>query len=113
MTTPELKQYIDYMYKSGQPDIEFYEVELYRRTSSSFSIFIMTLIGMSLASRKVRGGMGWHLVLGIGLSALYEVIMKFTVTFATNASLSPFLGVWIPNILYTALAIYLVRMAPK
>lgn len=113
MTTPELKDYIGYMYKSGQPDIEFYEVELYRRTSSSFSIFIMTLIGMSLASRKMRGGMGWHLVLGIGLSALYEIIMKFTVTFATNSSLSPFLGVWIPNILYAGLAIYLVRMAPK
>jgi lipopolysaccharide export system permease protein len=113
MTTPELKEYIDYMYKSGQPDIEFYEVERYRRTSTSFSIYIFTLIGVSVASRKVRGGLGWHIVLGIGLCALYEVIMKFTITFSTNASLPPVLGVWIPNVLYAGLAFYLIRKAPK
>ncbi len=113
MTTPELVEYIDYMRKGGQPDIEFYEVERYRRTSSSFSIYLMTLIGVSVASRKARGGLGWHIVMGIGLSALYEIIMKFTVTFSTNASLPPILGVWIPNFLYAALAIYLIRKAPK
>jgi lipopolysaccharide export system permease protein len=113
MTTPELKEYIDYMYKSGQPDIEFYEVERYRRTSTSFSIYIFTLIGVSVASRKVRGGLGWHIVLGIGLCALYEVTMKFTITFSTNASLPPILGVWIPNLLYAALAFYLIKKAPK
>ena len=113
MTTPELKEYIDYMYKSGQPDIEFYEVERYRRTSTSFSIYIFTLIGVSVASRKVRGGLGWHIVLGIGLCALYEVMMKFTITFSTNASLPPILGVWIPNLLYAGLAFYLIKKAPK
>ena len=113
MTTPELKEYIDYMYKSGQPDIEFYEVEKYRRTSTSFSIYIFTLIGVSVASRKVRGGLGWHIVLGIGLCALYEVLMKFTITFSTNASLPPVLGVWIPNLMYAGLAFYLIKKAPK
>ncbi|HLP49967.1 MAG TPA: LptF/LptG family permease [Chitinophagales bacterium] len=113
MTTPELKAYIDQMIKSGQPDVEFFEVERLRRTSSAFSIYILTLIGVSLASRKVRGGLGWHLVLGIGLSALYEIIMKFSVTFSTNSSLPPVLGVWIPNLLYLALAIYLMKKAPK
>ncbi len=113
MTTPQLVAYIDEMKRSGQADVEFFEVERYRRTSSSFSIYIMTLIGVSVASRKVRGGLGWHLVLGIGLSALYEIIMKFSTTFSTNSSLPPFLGVWIPNFLYLGLAIYLVRKAPK
>jgi lipopolysaccharide export system permease protein len=113
MTTPELVNYIDYMRKGGQPDIEFYEVERYRRTASSFSIYLMTLIGVSVASRKVRGGLGWHIVLGIGLSALYEVIMKFTITFSTNASLPPVLGVWIPNLIYAGLAYYLMKTAPK
>lgn len=113
MTTPELKDYILYMYQSGQPYIEFYEVERYRRTASAFSIYILTLIGVSVASRKMRGGLGWHLVLGIGLSALYEIIMKFSITFATNASLPPLIAVWIPNILFGAAAYYLLRMAPK
>jgi lipopolysaccharide export system permease protein len=113
MTTPELKEYINYMRKGGQPDIEFYEVERYRRTSSAFSIYLMTLIGVSVASRKVRGGLGWHLVLGIALSAAYEVIMKFSITFATNSSLPPLLGVWIPNAVYAVMALYLVWKAPK
>ncbi len=113
MTTAELSDHIDYMTKSGLSDIEFYEVEWHRRTSSAFSIYILTLIGVSVASRKVRGGLGWHLVLGIGLSALYEIIMKFSVTFSTNSTLPPFLGVWFPNFVFGALAIYLVRKAPK
>jgi lipopolysaccharide export system permease protein len=113
MTTPELKDYIQFMYKSGQADIEFYEVERYRRTSSAFSIYILTLIGVSVASRKVRGGLGWHLVLGIGMSAAYEIIMKFSVTFATNSSLPPVVAVWIPNVLFAGLGIYLLLKAPK
>ncbi len=113
MTTPELKEYIQYMYQSGQPDIEFYEVERFRRTASAFSIYILTLIGVSVASRKVRGGLGWHLVLGIGMSALYEVIMKFSITFATNASLPPVIAVWIPNLLFAGLGTYLLMKAPK
>jgi len=113
MTTPELVDYIKYMYTSGQPDIEYYEVERYRRTASAFSIYILTLIGVSLASRKMRGGLGWHLVLGIGLSAIYEVVMKFSITFATNSSLAPLIAVWIPNIIFGFLSIYLVIKAPK
>ena len=113
MTTPELKEYIDHMKKAGSNDIEFYEVELYRRTSGAFSVFIMTLIGVSLATRKLRGGLGWHLVLGIGLCALFEIIMKFSVTFSTNSSLPPFIGVWIPNVIFGVVAVYLTIKTPK
>lgn len=113
MTTPQLNAYIDDMIKSGQPDVEYFEVEKYRRTSSAFSIYILTLIGVSLASRKVRGGLGWHLVLGIGLSALYEIIMKFSITFSTNSSLPPIMGVWIPNLIFMLMALYLMKTAPK
>lgn len=113
MTTPQLKEYINYLYQSGQPNIEYYEIEKYRRTSSAFSIYLMTIIGVSVASRKVRGGLGWHLVVGIALSALYEVTMKFSTTFSTNSSLPPLLGVWIPNFIYGAMALYLLKRAPK
>lgn len=113
MTTPELITYINEMKQGGQNYLEFYEVERHRRTSIPFSIFIMTLIGVSLASQKIRGGLGWHLVLGIALSAIYEIIMKFSVTFSTNASLPAILGVWIPNFIFGGIAIYLLRRAPK
>lgn len=113
MTTAQLKKYIHYLRQQGLVGDEFFEVERFRRTSSAFSIYILTLIGVSVASRKMRGGMGWHLVLGIGLSALYEIIMKFSVTFSTNSTLPPIIGVWIPNIIFAVVAIYLLRKAPK
>jgi lipopolysaccharide export system permease protein len=113
MTTPRLAEYIDHMHRSGSNDIEFYEVELYRRTSGAFSVFIMTLIGVSLASRKLRGGLGWHLVLGVAICAVFEIINKFSVTFSTNSSLPPIVGVWIPNVLFVFVAIYLLVKAPK
>ncbi|HRN93245.1 MAG: LptF/LptG family permease [Chitinophagales bacterium] len=113
MTTSQLVEYIKYLRQQGLTGDEFFEVERYRRTSSAFSIYILTLIGVSVASRKMRGGMGWHLVLGIGLSALYEVIMKFSITFSTNSTLPAILGVWIPNFIFAGIAIYLLRKAPK
>jgi lipopolysaccharide export system permease protein len=113
MTTPHLADYIDHMKKAGSNDIEFYEVEFYRRTSGAFSVFIMTLIGVSLAARKLRGGLGWHLVLGVALCSIFEIINKFSVTFSTNSSLPPFIGVWIPNVIFIFVAIYLTVRAPK
>lgn len=113
MTTPELDNYMAVMRKAGMSNLEFFEVERHRRTSIPFSIFIMTLIGVSLASKKVRGGLGWHIVLGIALSATYEIIMKFSVTFSTNADLPAILGVWIPNFIFGGIAVFLLYKAPK
>ncbi|CAM6004752.1 unnamed protein product [Sphagnum balticum] len=113
MTTPRLADFIDHLKRAGSNDIEFYEVELYRRTSGAFSVFIMTLIGVSLASRKLRGGLGWHLVLGVAICSVFEIINKFSVTFSTNSSLPPVIGVWIPNVIFIFVAIYLTVKAPK
>jgi lipopolysaccharide export system permease protein len=113
MTTPELDLFITLLNKSGQSDSIYYQIERHRRSASAFSVLIMTLIGLSVASRKVRGGLGWHLVLGIGLSALYEIIMKFSTTFSANAGLPAIMGVWIPNFVYLIMAIGLLLRAPK
>lgn len=113
MSTPELDQFISVLNRSGQSDSVYYQIERHRRSASAFSVLIMTLIGLSVASRKVRGGLGWHLVLGIGLSALYEIIMKFSTTFSANAGLPPFMGVWIPNFIYLLMAVGLLVRAPK
>jgi lipopolysaccharide export system permease protein len=113
MTTPVLADFIEKMKRAGSNDIEFYEVEMYRRTSGAFGVLIMTLIGVSLASRKLRGGLGWHLVLGIAICAVFEIIMKFSVTFSTNSTLPPMIGVWIPNIIFGFVAVYLTFKAPK
>lgn len=113
MTTPRLKEYIEQQESKGAADVESLKVEKHRRTSVPFATFILTVIGFALASRKVRGGMGLHVLLGIGLSAAYVLMMQFSTTFAINGNLSPFLSVWIPNILFGILSIYLLRLAPK
>ncbi len=113
MTTPELKKYMKELVAAGQNDIVFYELELYRRTGSSVSLIILTIIGYSLASRKVRGGLGLHIVSAIILGALFELTSKFSTTFTTNAGLDAFWGIWIPNFIYFGIAILFVRFAQK
>ena len=109
MLTPGLKSLIHTEKSRGLTNTKKYEIELYRRTSDPFSVIILTLIGASLASRKIRGGLGFHLAAGIGLGALFVVMSKFTVTFASNLSLPPLLGCWIPNIIFGIVSYYLFR----
>lgn len=113
MTTPELKDYILELKAAGLEGLEYFELEKYRRTSAVFSIYILTLIGFSLASRKMRGGMGVHLVAAIIVGALFELTMKFSTTLTTNADLSPIMGIWMPNIVFMVIALYLVFKAQK
>ena len=71
------------------------------------------MIGFSVASRKMRGGMAWHLVIGMLVCGLYIFIGKFTTTFSTNGGLPPLLGTWIPNIIFSIVAIQMLRKAQK
>lgn len=113
MTTAELNGHITQMKASGIDGSVSYEIEKYKRTASALSIYIFTIIGVCIASRKMRGGMGFQLMLGIGMCALYEVVMKTTTTFSINANLPALVGVWIPNLLYGIVAVYFYRTAQK
>lgn len=113
MTTPELKRYIANQKKRGVGNTNKYEVELYRRTADAFTIFILTIIGMSIASRKVRGGIGLHLAIGILLGAIFIFLSRFSIVFATGQVVPPLVGMWIPNIVFGAIAVYLVVKAQK
>ena len=113
MNTPALRQYIETLKLHGVEKIEFYLIELHRRTADAFTVFILMLIGVAVASKKVRGGSGLHIAVGVALSASFIIFTRFTTTFSTNGNLSPFLSVWIPNIIYGALAVWLIVRAPK
>lgn len=113
MTTSELNDKIQQMKETGAEGFVKYEIEKYRRTASAFSVFIFTVMGVSISSRKIRGGMGFHLIMGITLAAAYEVVMKTTTTFSINAGLPPMVGVWIPNIIYIGIAIFFYQRAQK
>lgn len=113
MNTSDLKNFLAYEKDKGIDSGKKYSIELYRRTADPFTIFILTLIGVSVASRKVRGGMGFHLAAGVVIGALFVVISKFATTFSTNMSLPPLIGVWIPNIFFGIVAIFMLRKAQK
>jgi lipopolysaccharide export system permease protein len=113
MNTTELREYIDLMKARGEEGVEYYYIELYRRTADSAMVLILTLIGATIASRKVRGGMGFHLAMGFALAGLYIVFMQFSKTFSTNGNLPPILGIWIPNIVFLGLGMWLFKKAQK
>jgi len=113
MNFSELRRFIDAESVKGSDDIVFYEVEKHRRIANPFATIILTFIGVSLSSRKIRGGIGMHLGIGLAISFSYILFMKFTTTFATFGSLSPFISVWIPNVIFGLLGFYLIKIAPK
>lgn len=113
MNTSELLQFINNQKMRGAGNTKTYEVQLHKRTSEPISIIILTIIGLAVAGRKVRGGIGLHLAMGVGLGASYIFLSKFSNTFAINESLPSILGVWIPNIIFGIIAFYLVKKAQK
>ena len=106
-----LQAFIEEEKQRGVGNTKVYEIELYRRTADPFTLLIVTIIGMAVASRKVRGGMGFHLALGIALGAVFVFMSKFSITFATNEALSALAGVWIPNLTFGVIALILVLRA--
>lgn len=113
MTSPQLRDYIQKQKQRGFANIKEFEVEYHRRIAMSFAAFILTAIGLSLSSRKVKGGMGLHLGIGLALSFSYILFQTISSTFAINGNMPPAIAVWIPNILYLFIAVYLYHKAPK
>ena len=113
MTNPQLKEYITKQKDRGLGNVNAFEVEYYKRYATPFASFILTTIGLSLSARKRKGGMGLYLGIGLGLSASYILFQTISATFAINADWPAIIAVWIPNIVFTAIAFYLYTKAPR
>lgn len=109
----QIRKYIKNEKLKGSDKVKFYEVEKHKRVAFPFATIILTIIGVTVAGRKTRGGLGIHLAVGLLLSFSFIMFMQVTTVFATFGTLDPLLAVWIPNILYGLLSIYLIRSAPK
>ena len=107
MPNPELKQYIEIQRKRGSGNVQAFETEWWKRWASPIGAFIMTLLGVTMSSKKVRGGMGKNLGVGLTLSALYILFSTVSTTFSVNGVLSPFMSVWLPNFIFLAIGIVL------
>lgn len=113
LNNSQLGNYLKKQKNRGVGNIQGFEDEYYKRFSMPLAAFIMTLIGVSLSSRKVRGGMGIHLGIGLGLSSIYILFSTMSTSFSVNGSMSAFAAVWIPNLLFLAIGVYLYNTAPK
>lgn len=113
MTSIKLYNYIQNSKERGQKNLNTHLVELYKRTSLPISSFILTLIAVSLASKKRRGGTGINLAAGIGLMFVYVFFMKVSEVMGAVAGTNSFLMVWFPNIVFGVLAFYLYKHANK
>lgn len=110
-TSPELRDYISKQINRGSGNVILYQVEYHKRFASSFAAFILTIIGVSLASHKRKGGMGLYLGIGLVLSFVYIMMMTVSSTFAVNANTTPILAAWIPNIVFSIVAWFCYRKA--
>ena len=112
-TSPQLRDYISKQTSRGSGNVVQYEMEYHKRIAVSFSSFILTIIGLSLSSRKRKGGMGLYLGIGLILSFIYIMLLTISSTFAINAGFSPAFAAWTPNFIFAVIAYYCYRHAPN
>jgi lipopolysaccharide export system permease protein len=113
MDFPVLNAFIREQEMQGSGKINTYLNEKHRRIAGPLTTFILTLIGLSLSSLKVRGGIGLQIGFGMLLSFTYILFIQITKTFSESNLMPPFVAMWLPNIVFLGVALLLVRYAPK
>ncbi len=113
MNTPALIRHIEREQMRGTGTVKEAQIELYQRLLNPLAVIVMTFIGVAIASRKTRGGIGLHLAIGITIAFAFIVFMKITTVFAVGGNLSPFVAVLLPQLVFGIAAAYLVYKAPK
>lgn len=113
LTTPQLTEYVEKQKMRGVANIKAFEIEKERRYAATAAAFILTLIGMSLSSKKVKGGMGINIGIGLVLSFSYILFSTVTSSLAINGYTTPFIAMEIPNVIYLLIGLYLFRRVSK
>ncbi|MDR0687956.1 MAG: LptF/LptG family permease [Prevotellaceae bacterium] len=109
----EINAYIDMLKLQGAANVDEVLIEKHKRFAYPIASIILTIIGVALSSRKIRGGIGLHIGLGVGLSFAYILFQRFSEMFVQGGWLTPAIALWIPNILFLAVAIWLYKVAPQ
>ncbi len=112
LSLPELNRELKVLKLRGVNTIN-YELEKHKRRSGPFSAFILSLIGVALASRKIKGGIGLHLGLGVLSAFSYIMFMQVSTVFALSGAVPAWLATWIPNLIFGLLAVYIYRWAAR
>lgn len=113
LTNDELLEYVDKQRMRGSGNVKVFEVEYHKRYADPFAAFILSSIGLFMSFRKRKGGMGGSLGIGLALSATYIMFQTIASSFAINSDWPPMLAAWLPNIVFTFIAIYLYNKAKR
>ena len=113
MTEKDLNEMIEVQKLRGDADVKKSLIEKNNRIAMPFSAFVLTVIAVSLSSRKKRGGLGLNIGIGLALSFTYILFMRFSQMFVTAGLMSPAIALWTPNILFAIVAAILYKLAPK
>jgi lipopolysaccharide export system permease protein len=109
----ELESLIKTQKERGDASVRDAQIEMHKRFSMPISVIILTLIGVSLSTKKRRGGIGWNIALGIALAFSYILFMQFSKMFVVTDTLPASIAIWMPNIIFAFIAAFLYRIAPK
>jgi lipopolysaccharide export system permease protein len=113
LTTPELTRMIDMEKLRGSETVKELQMEKAHRLSTPVAVVILTLIGAILACRKIRGGSGVHLAMGIIICAVFILTDRFSTIFSVKGNLNPYAAAWVPNVVFGLVTIWLYKKAPK
>lgn len=109
----ELNELIDTQHLRGDKSVDYSLIEKNTRYAMPFSAFILTIMGVSLSSKKRRGGIGFNIGIGVGLSFSYILFQRFSEMFVRTDTLTPIVAIWLPNVVFAIIVIFMYRMAPK
>lgn len=109
----QLNKYIKLQKMRGDSAIKLSLIEKHNRIAMPFSAFILSVIAVSLSSRKKRGGLGINIGIGLALSFIYILFMRFSQMFVLTDTLPVVLAIWLPNIVFALIAFLLYKIAPK
>lgn len=113
LTTPELNRLISLEKMRGGEDVNSLILEKQNRNATPVSVLVLTIIGATIASKKIRGGSGFHLAIGVLICVIYILVGRFAAVFAMKANFNPIVAAWLPNIVFAMLAFYLYKKAAK
>ncbi|MEN8226534.1 MAG: LptF/LptG family permease [Bacteroidota bacterium] len=113
MSLKELDEFIKKQLMQGETNVTSYQIERHNRIAFPFTTLILTLIGVAVSSKKMRGGIGLQIAIGVVISFTYILFTQFSKQFAIGGILPVMAAVWLPNIFFMIIALFLMRLAPR
>lgn len=113
LTYPKAIQYIQSIERIGAGGVDLPKVQLYGRMAYPFSIVVVCLIGFALAADKRKGGKGFYIASGLGISFIYLVMMKVIEPFGATGSVSPVFAAVFPHFFFLIIGILLLLFTRK